>query len=100
MTLQGTYISLSLTFYCTFSFIFCYNAAYVEEGRQHSRSCSALFFQITVLIEILIPLVLFLVLMSIRFRREPDFVPEGMTKHNLLNNFTAGTFSLYFASEA
>ncbi|XP_020626914.1 ATP-binding cassette sub-family A member 2-like isoform X2 [Orbicella faveolata] len=31
---------------------------------------------ITVLIEVLIPLVLFLILMSIRFRREPDFVPE------------------------
>lgn len=38
------------------------------------------FCQITVLIEVLIPLVLFLILMSIRFRREPDFVPEGRTK--------------------
>nr|XP_058969338.1 ATP-binding cassette sub-family A member 2-like [Pocillopora verrucosa] len=30
----------------------------------------------TVLIEVLKPLVLFLILMGIRFRREPDFVPE------------------------
>ena len=33
--------------------------------------------QFTVLIEVLKPLVLFLILMGIRFRREPDFVPEG-----------------------
>ena len=36
-----------------------------------------LFFQFAVLIEVLKPLVLFLILMGIRFRREPDFVPEG-----------------------
>ena len=70
-------------------------ALYIEDVNIHSLAL--FFFQITVLIEVLIPLVLFLVLMSIRFRREPDFVPEGISKLNLLREHY---FSLYLASEA
>ena len=45
--------------------------------REHANMILSFFFQFAVLIEVLKPLVLFLILMGIRFRREPDFVPEG-----------------------
>lgn len=70
-----------------------FSHTYTTKGtRKHNV---ILFFQFAVLIEVLKPLVLFLILMGIRFRREPDFVPEGKLPVEIHWSVFNSTYSLF-----